>query len=65
MDGSSYIENMTIGLLVVLLAPLAILCSMIASAKGKSGGIGCLAGFLFGIFALIYYACIPKVDKRD
>lgn len=43
---------------------MSILCGRIASKKGH-GGCGPYGwGLLFGIFALIYYACIPVKAKE-
>ena len=38
----------------------AIVCSLLASAKGRGGATGFVMGALFGILALIYYAFVPS-----
>ena len=39
----------------------AIVCSLLASAKGRGGASGFAMGALFGIFALMYYAFVPSI----
>jgi len=39
-----------------------IICAVIAGNKEQSSCSGCIGGFLFGIFGLIYWACAP--DRR-
>ena len=38
-------------------------CAYIGSQKGRSGGLWFLSGCLFGVFALVAVACVPKLDS--
>ena len=40
-----------------------ILCYNMARGKGRDGGLAVVAGIFFGLFAVLYYATVPKVEK--
>lgn len=54
------------GTLIVLCLPLffAIAAAKVATLKGYSGREAGAAGCLFGVFALLYYGCLPINPDR-
>jgi len=42
-----------------------IICAIIASAKNKNALLGFIAGFIFGIFALIYYIFVGREEPKE
>ena len=42
----------------------AVVCYNLANAKGREAGVAAVCGFLFGVFAMIYYCFVPKLDKE-
>jgi hypothetical protein len=42
---------------VIIRIIMGFICAGMASNKGKSAGWGFVGGLLWGIFAIIYYAC--------
>jgi hypothetical protein len=42
----------------------AVLCGILADKKNRSIGWGIVSGFIFGIFAVIYYLCVSKQKKH-
>lgn len=50
-------------LLIVIWLGCAIGCGAIASAKGRSGIGWGLIGLIFGVFALIIVACLPRATS--
>ena len=42
----------------------AVVCYNLANAKGREAGVAAVCGFLFGVFALIYYCAVPKLEKE-
>ena len=41
-----------------------VLCYNLATRKHRSGGLAVVAGILFGLFAVLYYATVGDRDKR-
>jgi hypothetical protein len=41
-----------------------IICANLAGSKGRDVGMAVLGGILFGLFAVIYYAAVPKLERK-
>jgi len=50
--------------IVVIWIILGIVCQNLAISKGRDGGLGCICGFLFGVFALLYYLSVSPLKKE-
>jgi cytochrome c-type biogenesis protein CcmH/NrfG len=49
--------------IIVIWLGCAFGCYWIAQSKGRSAGVAAVMGLLFGIFALVVYAVMPKTSS--
>lgn len=48
----------------ILALVFSVLCALIANAKNRSVLTAIICGFLFGIFAIIYYIAVDKKEEE-
>ena len=44
---------------------IATLCVLLATEKNRDEAVGVICGFVFHIFALIYYCAVPPKEKSS
>ena len=53
---------MELWLMFFIWTACAVVCYNLAKAKNREAGVGAVCGFLFGVFALVYYCAVPKLE---
>ena len=56
---------MELWLIFFIWTACAVVCYNLAKAKNREAGVAAVCGFFFGIFALIYYCAVPKLEKEE
>lgn len=53
------------GFVILVWLASAVLCGYVADQKGRNAAGWAAAGFLFGIFAVIAIAVVPKSEEKQ